>query len=77
MAITQILGKKIGTTQVFREDGSADCVTAIQVSPCTVTQIKSSSIDGYVRLSEISKKASKRLAFGKVQLTENPWKSCF
>ena len=33
MAITQILGKKIGTTQVFREDGSADCVTAIQVSP--------------------------------------------
>ena len=47
MAITQILGKKIGTTQVFREDGSADCVTAIQVSPCTVTQIKSSSIDGY------------------------------
>lgn len=47
MPITQILGKKIGTTQVFREDGSADCITAIEVSPCTVTQIKSAEVDGY------------------------------
>ena len=62
MPITQILGKKIGTTQVFREDGSADCVTAIEVPLCTVTQIKSVEVDGYesVQLGiETTKKATK------------------
>ena len=48
MSIQALLGKKIGTTQVFREDtGEAVCVTAIEAGPCTVTQIKSSDPDGY------------------------------
>lgn len=48
MSIRALLGKKIGTTQVFREDtGEAVCVTAIEAGPCTVTQIKSSGTDGY------------------------------
>ncbi len=48
MSIQALLGKKIGTTQVFREDtGEAVCVTAIEAGPCTVTQIKSSDTDGY------------------------------
>ena len=47
MTIHGLLGKKIGTTQFFREDGRADCVTAIHVGPCTVTQIKRQDTDGY------------------------------
>ena len=47
MSVNGILGKKIGTTEVFGEDGRADCVTAIQVGPCTVTQIKTLESDGY------------------------------
>ena len=47
MAVHGIIGKKIGTTQVFRDDGAADCVTAVQVGPCTVTQVKTSEKDGY------------------------------
>ena len=47
MSIRSILGKKIGTTAVFAEDGKSDCVTAIQVGPCTVTQVKTADSDGY------------------------------
>ena len=47
MTIQGIIGKKIGTTQVFRDDGAADAVTAIQVDPCTVTQVKTLEKDGY------------------------------
>ena len=47
MSIKSILGKKIGTTAVFAEDGKSDCVTAIQVGPCTVTQVKTTDSDGY------------------------------
>ena len=47
MAINGLIGKKIGTTKVFRDTGNADCVTAIEVGPCTVTQIKTKENDGY------------------------------
>ena len=48
MPIHGIIGKKIGTTQMFRDDGRSDAVTVIQVGPCTVTQIKTEDTDGYV-----------------------------
>ena len=48
MPIHGIIGKKIGTTQMFREDGRADAVTVIQAGPCTVTQVKTEESDGYV-----------------------------
>ena len=48
MSINSLLGKKIGTTQVFRQDtGEAVCVTAVETGPCTVTQVKTSDTDGY------------------------------
>ena len=47
MTVQGIIGKKIGVTQVFREDGAADCVTAVHVGPCTVTQVKRLERDGY------------------------------
>lgn len=48
MPVHGIIGKKIGTTQMFREDGRADAVTVIQAGPCTVTQVKTEDTDGYV-----------------------------
>ena len=42
-----LIGKKIGMTQIFREDGRVVPVTAIQVGPCVVVQKKSLEKDGY------------------------------
>ncbi len=45
--ITGILGKKVGMTQVFQDDGAVVAVTAIEAGPCTVTQIKTKAKEGY------------------------------
>ena len=42
-----ILGKKIGMTQVFNENGLSIPVTVIQAGPCTVVQRKTVDSDGY------------------------------
>jgi large subunit ribosomal protein L3 len=42
-----LIGKKIGTTVVFRDSGEADCATAVQLGPCTVTQVKTVEKDRY------------------------------
>ena len=43
-----MIGKKIGMTQVFDEQGTVIPVTVIQAGPCYVTQIRNSERDGYV-----------------------------
>ncbi|OGO04324.1 MAG: 50S ribosomal protein L3 [Chloroflexi bacterium RBG_13_54_9] len=42
-----ILGKKIGMTQVFNENGTVMPVTAIEAGPCIVAQVKTPVKDGY------------------------------
>ena len=42
-----IVGKKIGMTQVFTEDGRLVPVTVIEAGPCTVVQTKTVESDGY------------------------------
>jgi len=42
-----LIGKKVGMTQIFDENGKVIPVTAIEVGPCTVTQIKTVEQDGY------------------------------
>src|SRR4030042_6624520 len=42
-----ILGKKLGMTQVFTEDGRAWPVTVIEAGPCCVVQVKAVDKDGY------------------------------
>jgi large subunit ribosomal protein L3 len=58
-----ILGKKIGMTQVFREDGQVVPVTLVKAGPCVVTQRKTPATDGYdavqLGLLEFAKKANK------------------
>ena len=42
-----VIGKKLGMTQVFDEQGLAIPVTVIKVDPLTVTQVKTVDSDGY------------------------------
>jgi large subunit ribosomal protein L3 len=43
-----IIGKKVGMTQIFDEQGNAIPVTVIQAGPCYVTQVRTADRDGYV-----------------------------
>jgi len=45
-----LIGRKMGMTQVFAEDGTTYPVTVIEVLPNTITKIKSKEKDGYVAL---------------------------
>lgn len=54
-----IIGKKLGMTQIFTEDGKAIPVTVVEAGPCCVIQVKTLERDGYeaikVGFSEIRK----------------------
>jgi large subunit ribosomal protein L3 len=47
MTITGLLGRKIGMTTYYHDDGTAEPVTAVEVGPCVVTQVKTEARDGY------------------------------
>lgn len=53
-----IIGRKIGMTSVFGQDGQNIAVTVIEAGPCVVTQVKNAETDGYraVQLSFGEKK---------------------
>ena len=42
-----LIGKKIGMTSFFSEEGKNIPCTILEVGPCTVTQIKTEEKDGY------------------------------
>ena len=52
-----IIGRKLGMTRIFADDGRAVAVTVIKAGPCPVTQVKTVEKDGYNAL---------QLAFGEV-----------
>ena len=53
-----IIGRKVGMTQVFTDDGRVEPVTVIEAGPCYVTQIKTVEKDGY---------NSVQVAFGEIK----------
>ena len=57
------LGKKIGMTQIFREDGIVVPVTVVEAGPCVVTQVKTKETDGYEAV---------QLGFGEVKRRNKP-----
>ena len=57
------LGKKIGMTQIFREDGIVVPVTVVEAGPCVVTQVKTKETDGYEAV---------QLGFGDVKRRNKP-----
>jgi len=42
-----LIGKKVGMTQVYDENGRRTCVTVIEVGPCPVVQLRTAEKDGY------------------------------
>ncbi|HEX5763903.1 MAG TPA: 50S ribosomal protein L3 [Solirubrobacterales bacterium] len=55
--VAAILGKKLGMTQLFQEDGTVVPVTVIEAGPCKVTALRDAERDGY---------SAVQLAFGEV-----------
>jgi large subunit ribosomal protein L3 len=53
-----LIGKKIGMTQIFDDNGAAVPITLIEAGPCYVTQVRSVEKDGY---------AAVQLGFGEVK----------
>ncbi|MBN2238570.1 MAG: 50S ribosomal protein L3 [Dehalococcoidales bacterium] len=60
-----LLGKKLGMTQIFTEDGKAEAVTALEAGPCTVLQVKNMKKEGY---------SAVQVGFGSAKRTKSPVK---
>src|SRR5687768_10358251 len=45
--LTGIIGRKVGMTQVFAQDGTVTPGTVIKAGPCVVVQAKTAATDGY------------------------------
>ena len=58
-----ILGRKIGMTQIFEDDGRAVPVIVVEAGPCHVAQIKRPDKDGYSAI---------QMAFGQPRRTNKP-----
>jgi large subunit ribosomal protein L3 len=74
-----LIGRKLGMTQLFNEDGVLVPVTLIQAGPCPVVQVKTDETDGYnaVQLGygEVKEKHSTRAVRGhaaRAELTAAP-----
>ena len=57
-----LIGRKVGMTQVFQDDGTMVAVSVLEVAPNTVTRLRTAERDGYTAVqlgTEPSKKLSK------------------
>lgn len=61
--IQGIIGRKLGMTQVFRDNGKAEAVTAVIAGPCTVIQVKTEAKEGY---------NAAQLGFGEAKKLKSP-----
>ncbi|HEX74379.1 MAG TPA: 50S ribosomal protein L3 [Dehalococcoidia bacterium] len=63
--IEGIIGRKLGMTQKFRDNGKAEAVTAIEAGPCIVIQVKTKDKEGY---------SAVQLGFGEAKRLNSPRK---
>lgn len=63
--INEVLGRKLGMTQIFRDDGRAEAVTVVEAGPCVIVQIKTEGKEGY---------NAAQLGFGKAKKLISPQK---
>ena len=61
--VNGLIGRKLGMTQVFLDDGAVVAVTAVEVGPCYVTQVKTKAKDGCDAV---------QLGFGEVKKLNKP-----
>ncbi len=66
--IEGLLGRKLGTLQIFERDGTVVPVTVIETGPCTVLQVKTKDRDGYEAV---------QLGFGVRRRVNEPMKGHF
>jgi large subunit ribosomal protein L3 len=66
--IEGLLGRKLGTLQIFDRDGTVVPVTVIEAGPCTVLQVKTKDRDGYEAV---------QLGFGVRRRVNEPMKGHF
>ncbi len=61
--MTGIIGRKLGMTQIFNDNGNIECVTVIEAGPCCVVQVKTKEKDGYeaVKLGYAEIKKEKKI----------------
>ena len=63
-----LIGKKIGMTRIFNEEGKSLPCTVIEAGPCVVSQVKTESSDGYnaiqISYGEMRKGKSTKAAVG-------------
>jgi large subunit ribosomal protein L3 len=59
--VTGLIGKKVGMTQLFAQDGSVQPATVLKAGPCVVAQVKTVEHDGYqaVQLGLVEARPSK------------------
>lgn len=66
--VARLLGKKLGMTQMFNQEGNLVPVTLIQAGPCNILQIKNKENDGYsaiqVGFEERKKKRATKAEIG-------------
>src|SRR5215207_2412797 len=71
-----ILGKKIGMTQLFTEEGESVPVTVIEAAPNRVTAIRTADEDGYVAVQlcydEIAERKLTKARLGHLKKTDSP-----
>jgi len=61
--VSGIIGRKLGITQVFRDNGTAEAATAIEAGPCTIIQVKTAAKEGYNAV---------QLGFGEAKRLKSP-----
>ena len=57
-----LIGRKVGMTQVFQDDGTMVAVSVVAIEPNTVTRLRTTERDGYTAVqvgTEVSRKLSK------------------
>ncbi|PIE01528.1 MAG: 50S ribosomal protein L3 [Acidobacteria bacterium] len=62
--IKGLIGKKIGMTQVYDDQGQVVPVTVVEAGPCVVTQVKTMETDGYsaVQIGLVERKSPRKLS---------------
>jgi large subunit ribosomal protein L3 len=62
--IQGLIGKKVGMTQIFREDGTVLPVTVVKAGPCLVVQKKTTAKDGYdaIQLGLVEERAPRNVS---------------
>ena len=71
-----ILGKKLGMTQIFTEDGESVPVTVIEAGPCKVTAVRAADTDGYAAVQlawgEVAERKLTKAELGHLKAAEAP-----